>query len=33
MVHWFFRGMYCLACIQDVLYDDARRYDEVYRRH
>ena len=22
--HWFFNGLYCVSCIQDVLYDNAR---------
>ena len=31
-VHWFFRGLYCLRCIQDVLYDNSRNVSEVKRR-
>lgn len=27
--HWFFTGIYCVACIQDVLYDNARNISEV----
>lgn len=27
--HWFFRGVYCLPCIQGVLYDDLRNVSEV----
>ena len=27
--HWFFNGMYCVGCIQDVLYDDARIMREI----
>lgn len=27
--HWFFTGMYCLACIQGRLYDDARTIKEL----
>lgn len=29
--HWFFTGIYCLACIQDVLYDNCRTITEVDR--
>ncbi len=28
-VHWFFNGVYCVSCIQDILYDDARTMEEV----
>lgn len=28
-MHWFFTGIYCIACIQDVLYDDARTLEEI----
>lgn len=28
-VHWFFTGLYCIACIQDVLYDNCRTVDEI----
>ena len=27
--HWFFSGVYCVSCIQDVLYDDARTLEEM----
>ena len=27
--HWFFSGAYCVSCIQDVLYDDARTMEEM----
>lgn len=27
--HWFFNGVYCLECIQDVLYDNARTIGEI----
>lgn len=27
--HWFFTGLYCIACIQDILYCNLRRIDEV----
>ena len=26
--HWFYTGLYCVACIQDVLYDNAYTVDE-----
>jgi RimJ/RimL family protein N-acetyltransferase len=26
--HWFFRGVYCLTCILDVLYDNCRNLEE-----
>lgn len=29
MQHWFFTGLYCVACIQDVLYDNARTMKEI----
>ena len=29
--HWFFTGLYCIACIQDVLYDNARRLSEIQK--
>lgn len=29
--HWFFRGFYCIACIQDVLYANVRNIKEVSR--
>lgn len=28
-VHWFFTGRYCVACIQDVLYDNCRTIEEI----
>ena len=28
-VHWFFNGVYCIECIQDVLWDNARSYSEM----
>lgn len=28
-MHWFFTGLYCVACINDVLYDNARNLEEV----
>lgn len=27
--HWFFTGLYCIGCIQDILYDDARTLEEI----
>lgn len=27
--HWFFTGLYCIACIQDVLYDNCRTVSEI----
>ena len=27
--HWFFTGLYCIACIQGILYDDARTMEEM----
>ena len=27
--HWFFTGLYCVACINDVLYDNARNVEEI----
>ena len=27
--HWFFTGMYCIACIQDVLWDNTRTMEEM----
>ena len=27
--HWFFSGLYCISCIQDVLYDNCRNLKEV----
>ena len=27
--HWFFSGLYCMECIQDILYDNARNIAEV----
>ena len=29
LVHWFFNGVYCRACIQDKLYDDIRTVEEM----
>lgn len=29
--HWFFTGVYCVGCIQDILYDDARTLSEVQK--
>lgn len=26
--HWFFKGIYCLTCIIDILYDNARNLEE-----
>jgi late competence protein required for DNA uptake (superfamily II DNA/RNA helicase) len=28
-MHWFFTGLYCQACIQDVLYDNCRNMEEL----
>lgn len=28
-VHWFFNGVYCVGCIQDILYNNARNITEV----
>jgi ribosomal protein L34E len=28
-VHWFFTGVYCVSCVQDVLYDNARTIGEM----
>ena len=30
-VHWFFNGVYCIICIQDILYDNVRNISEVKR--
>ena len=27
--HWFFKGVYCLTCIIDVLYDNCRNLEEI----
>ena len=27
--HWFFTGLYCVRCIQAVLYDNCRTVDEI----
>jgi len=27
--HWFFSGVYCYACIHDILYDNARNVMEI----
>ena len=27
--HWFFKGVYCVSCIQDVLWDNARTMEEM----
>ena len=27
--HWFFTGLYCFSCINDVLYDNARNVQEI----
>lgn len=27
--HWFFTGLYCLGCVQEVLYNDVRNIAEV----
>ena len=27
--HWFFTGLYCVSCVQDVLYDNARTLEEM----
>ena len=27
--HWFFSGIYCIECIQDILYDNARTLEEI----
>ena len=27
--HWFFSGVYCVRCIQEVLYDDIRTVEEM----
>ena len=29
LAHWFYTGLYCVACVNDVLYDNARKYQEV----
>lgn len=29
MQHWFFTGIYCVSCIQDILYDNVRNISEV----
>lgn len=29
LVHWFFNGVYCTSCVQDVLYNDVRTLSEV----
>lgn len=28
-IHWFFSGVYCISCILDVLYDNARSMEEI----
>lgn len=28
-MHWFFTGIYCLACIQDILWDNSRTEEEM----
>ena len=28
-IHWFFNGVYCVGCIQDILYDNARTLEEI----
>ena len=28
-MHWFFTGLYCIACIQDILWDNARNLREM----
>ena len=28
-MHWFFSGLYCRACIQDILYDNCRTIEEI----
>ena len=28
-VHWFFTGLYCVTCIQDILYDNVRTIGEI----
>ena len=28
-VHWFFTGVYCIACVQDVLYNNVRNIAEI----
>lgn len=30
-VHWFFTGMYCVSCVQEVLYDNVRSMKEISR--
>ena len=30
-IHWFFTGLYCLPCIQGILYDNRRNILEVSR--
>ena len=27
--HWFYTGIYCYSCVQDVLYDNARSVKEI----
>ena len=29
MQHWFYTGLYCIPCVQDVLYDNARNIGEI----
>ena len=31
--HWFFTGMYCVQCVQEVLYDNARNFEEIEKAH
>ena len=28
-MHWFFTGLYCVACIQDILWDNCRTMEEM----
>ena len=28
-IHWFFNGVYCVNCIQEVLYNDVRTLEEM----
>ena len=27
--HWFFSGLYCVGCIQDILWDNSRTMEEM----
>ncbi len=32
MFHWFFTGLYCINCIHEVLYDDARSLNDIMKK-